>query len=112
MDEASGIDRLHESNPGPADLTGAPKWTQAFAHYIIDPADAVDDHGYYRKPLHAALLAVAKADLSHYRLLTRLRESWDAELTGIRCGIRPEHAPGAMLSALRNLQRLYQVRAR
>ena len=108
MDEASGVEQLHDPHPGPGDLTGAPEWSQRFRHYILDPADSIDEQGFYRKPLRAALLAVAKTDTDHYRVLTKLRETWDAERTGWRCGVDEV----AILAALRNLRRLYQVRAR
>lgn len=111
LGEADGISRLHEPHPGPADLTGAPEWSGPFKAFILSPADACSEDGYYSRPLRAALFAVGQNDAAHYRLLTALRVSWDADLAAWRCGVHPEQAQHAMLAALRNLRRLYALRA-
>ncbi len=105
--EADGIDRLHEPHPGPDDLTGAPEWTSQFRSFLYAKADAIDEEGWYRRPLRAALMAVAYNDADHYQLLTRLRSEWDIEDAA---GYGPD-ASDRMLGALRNLRRLYQERA-
>ena len=107
MAEADGIDRLHEPHPGPGDRLGAPEWSPRFKSYLLAPADSIDEAGYYTKPLHAALFAVAKDNAAHYRLLTRLRETWDPELARLRAGVEPQ----VVLEALHNLRRLYLAKA-
>lgn len=111
MEEADGIDRLHDPHPGPSDLTGAPEWSARFRAYITDASDSLDDGGNYRKPMHAALYNVRRSNPLNYTLLTRLRETWDPELAAWRSGIAPDKAVVTMLGALRALRRTYQIRA-
>lgn len=111
LGEASGIDRLHEPHPGPWDLTGAPEWSGPFKAFLLSPADRVNEEEYYLHPLRAALLAVGHNDTGHYRLLSALRVSWDTDLAAWRCGVHPDQAHDAMLAALRNLRRLYALKA-
>lgn len=111
LGETSGIDRLHAPHPGPGDLSGAPEWSGKFKAFLLSPADRSDEGGYYLHPLRAALFAVGQNDADHYQLLAALRVSWDADLAAWRCGVHPDQAHDAMLAALRNLRRLYALRA-